>query len=220
MRILKSATLSIPNFDVQVAEYAEQLRQWRAHMKRVEEDRAKGDAVRPIDRHHPFDRPRAAALIEAAVDEDGNVSYELEDDSAAILRQQKNALIGRVAELEASAIEGFLPPGRRRMFALRESQIAQADNERASMLLERRSKPGFLKKFTEALGGEPAPQFDLAAAVAEQRPAEDTQHLADQEGRRRRLREIEQIAAQAMHDIEDLTAETIGSWKAPDFSGV
>lgn len=220
MKIRKSFLLANPRFDVEVAEYAERVRQWRAHMKRVEEDRAKGDKVAPIDRHQPYDRPRAPDLVDSCVDENGNVSYELEDDSAEMLRQQKDRLIARVAELEAAAIGAIVPRGRRRLFSLREGEIAAADNERARLLVERRQKPGFLKRLAKSVAGGEEEQFDLAAAVAEQRPEEDSRHLAKQEERRARIAAIEKIAAQAMHDIEDLTAETIGSWKEPDFSGV
>jgi hypothetical protein len=132
-----------------------------------------------------------------------------------VLRLQKNALLSRVAEIEAAAVAAIVAPGRRRLFNMREDQIRIADADRAAMLAEKRVKPGLLKKLTGA-----ATEEDIAAAVAEQRPAEDTKHLAEQEERRRRVREVEQLAAQAMHDIEDLTAETIGSWQAPDFSGV
>lgn len=220
MKIRKSFLQANPQFDVAVAEHAERVRQWRAHMKRVEEDRVKGDKVLPINRHQPYDRPRAPDLVESCVDENGRVAYALEDDGEEMLRQQKNSLISRVAELEAAAVAAIIPPGRRRLLNLRESKIAAEDSERAKMLLERRKKPGFLKKLANSVAGSEEEQFDLAAAVAEQRPEEDNLHLARQAERRARIDAIEKIAAQAMHDIEDLTVETIGSWKDPDFSGV
>ena len=79
------------------------------------------------------------------------------------------------------------------------------------------------RKYLVSGTADEADKADMTAAVAaalEQRPAEDTRHLAEQQERRDRIRAIEEIAAQAMHDIEDLTVDTIGSWKAPDFSGV
>lgn len=221
MKIKKTATLAFANFDLEVAEHAEKIRQWLAHMKRVAADKAKGDAVPPIERHQPYDRPRAPELIELAIDDAGNVAYELEDDSHVLLRQQKDSLIAQVGELEAAAINAIVPPGRRRLLNLREGKIAAADIERINLFTEKRRKPGLLKKLTGA--ADEAEKADMTAAVAaalEQRPAEDTRHLAAQEERRVRIRAIEEIAAQATHDIEDLTADTIGSWKAPDFSGV
>ena len=59
---------------------------------------------------------------------------------------------------------------------------------------------------------------DLAAAVEAARPIEDTIHLRDQDERRRRIDAIQRAAALAHHDIEDLTAATIGAWKMPDFN--
>lgn len=220
MKIAKSFLQANPQFDLAVAEHAERVRLWRAHMKRVEEDKAKGDKVAPIDRHQPYDRPRAPDMVDSCVDENGKVSYELEDDSAEMLRQQKNWLIARVAELEAAAIGAIVPLGRQRLLNLRETEIATADHERAKLLIERRQKPGFLKKLAKSVAGGEEETFDLAAAVAEQRSEEESRHLAEQAERRRRVAAIEKIAAQAMHDIEDLTAETVGSWKEPDFSGV
>lgn len=220
MKIAKSFLKANPQFDVAVAEHAERVRHWRAHMKRVEEDKAKGDKVAPIDRHQPYDRPRAPDLVDSCVDENGKVSYELEDDSAEMLRQQKNQMIARVAELEAAAISAIVPPGRLRLLNLREGEIAAADSERAKMLIEGRKKPGLLKKLANSVAGGDEEPFDLAAAIAEQRPEEDNLLLAEQAERRARVAAIEKIAAQAMHDIEDLTVDTVGQWKEPDFSGV
>lgn len=215
MKILKSQIASFPDFDLKAAEHAERLRQWRDHMKRVETDKAKGDAVAPIDRHQSYDRPVAPYLIEQAIDENFNVNFELEDDSDAILRQQKNRLLAEVHRLEVNAIDAILPPGRRRMFEMREQEILAADAERVSAFMDVKRKPGLLQKLTGT-----AEKFDVAAVAAEQRPEKDTQHLAEQQERRERFRAIAKLAAQAMHDIEDLTADNIGAWKAPDFSGV
>jgi hypothetical protein len=57
----------------------------------------------------------------------------------------------------------------------------------------------------------------IAARVESERPADDTTFLHAQKERIDRVAAIQLIAAQAHHDIEDLTAETIGSWKLPTF---
>ena len=216
MKIKKSFLMANPGFDVAVAEFAEKLRHWIEHMKRVEADAAAGDRIPPIERHTPYAKPQASEIVEACVDDAGNVVYELEDDSDAILRQQKDRLIEHVSVLEEKAKTAILPPiGKRRLFSLRERQIAAADNERAVALIERQGKPGFFRKL---LGTEE--NLDVATAVAEQRPEADTLHLQQQEEQRQRIEAVVLLSAQAMHDIEDLTAETIGAWQAPDFSGV
>ena len=57
----------------------------------------------------------------------------------------------------------------------------------------------------------------IAARIEAERPAEDTALLKAQKERRARIEAIQLAAAQAHHDIEDLTAETVGSWKLPTF---
>lgn len=215
MKIPKSFLLANPQFDLQVAEHAEKLRQWREREAIVAAEKG-NDRIPPIERHQPYDRPRAPDLIEAAIDENFQPSYEIEDDSEAALAQMKMQLLGRVAELERAAIAAIVPPGKVRLLHIREGKIAAEDAERVKLLMERRSKPGFLKKL---IGGKEE-EFDLKSAVEEHRPAADTKHLQEQRERRERIAAIQEVAAQAMHDIEDLTAETIGAWQDPDFSGV
>lgn len=215
MKVLKTFLLANPRFDLEVSEYAEKVRLWRAHMKRVEEDRA-NEKLAPIDRHQPYDRPRASELVEHAVDGDGNISYEVEDDSETILMARKLQLFNVVHEELLKAQAAIAPPGKRQFFELRERKILDKDTELRMELLQNRSKPGFLKKM---FGGKEE-DFDLEAAVDEQRSDEDTAHLADQKARRARFAALEEIAARATHDIEDLTLDTIEQWKAPDFSGV
>lgn len=62
------------------------------------------------------------------------------------------------------------------------------------------------------------PPPDIAGLVAEARSSEDASHLEDQQRRRGRIAAIERAAAQAHHDIEDLTVETVDFWPMPDFS--
>lgn len=212
-KIFKSAVDAFPKFDLVAAEHAGALRHWREHMKRVEEDKARGDAVAPIDRHLAYDRPRAADLVESAINEDFDVDYEVIDDSAAVLEAKKRVLIARVQQLEGEAILMIVPAGKQRLMVLREEQIRQADAALATELAQN-SKRGLLKRMVG--GGE----VDIGDMVAEQRPAQDTAFLQQVQEVRRRIAAINLIAAQAMHDIEDLTVDSVGQWKNPDFSGV
>jgi len=212
MKIAKSLIDAIPGFAVLVADHAHRMKEWRAHMQRVNDDLRNG--VSGLEQHHPYDRPRSLALVEAAVNEADEVFFEVVDDSSELLAQRKAELIGAVAEAEQRAIATVIPAGKRRLFDLRETEIKQADQARAALMVEQQESPGVLQR----LMGKKGDDFDIEAAVVEQRPPDDTTHLLDQEERRRRVAEIEKIAAQAMHDIEDLTPETIGAWTMPTFN--
>ena len=187
-------------------------------MRRVEEDAAKGDRVAPIDRHQPYDRPRASDFIESAIDERGNVSYTVIDDAAELLAARKAELIFEVGRLEQLALAAVSPPGKERLRSMREAEVRLADDKLMAKLIDEREKPGFIKRLF-GKGGEIDVKA-LAEEIQKRRPKEDTQHLMEQDARRSQAEKIAAIAAQAMHDIEDLTTETIVNWKAPDFSGV
>lgn len=213
MKINKSAVEAFPQFDLVVAQHADALRQWRDREQKVAEQ--KGKDVAPIDRFQSYDRPRAAPLVESAINEKFEVDYEVVDDSAALLPAKKAQLIARVQQLEGEAILAIVPAGKQRLMAMREGQIQEEDNDRGKLLMEQIDKPGLLKRMFGADG-----KIDLGAAIAEQRPAADTAFLEEVKEVRRRVYAINLIAAKAMHDIEDLTTDNIGQWKEPDFSGV
>lgn len=208
-RILKSTIASVPDFDVEVAAHAAAMKHWRAHMARVKEDEANG--VTGIDKHAPYGRPMAHHAVAAAVNENDEADFDVVDDT---LEPRKTALMDQVNQAEQSAIAAAAPRGKRRLFQMREADIRAADTERATELLRTStSSGGFLGLFKSK-----APAVDIDAMVAEQRPAEDTVHLKEQDTRRERIHAIERIAAQAYHDIEDLTLETIDAWTMPDFN--
>lgn len=121
------------------------------------------------------------------------------------------------------------------MLNMREDDIARADAEKLTSLgharaqkwndwMGRQSKKSALTKIGETLRlvePESAPaDIDIHAEVAKTRDPEDTKHLEEQKARREKIQAIARAAAQAQHDVEDLTAETIGDWKVPDFKGI
>jgi hypothetical protein len=211
-KIPASAIAGITNFAVAAASHAVETKAWRAHMARVADDQ-RNDV--PIERRHvAYPRPRAHPMIERAIDENDEVNFEVIDDgptAAELLATRKTELLNAVSLAEAKAIDAIVPVGKRRLFNMRESAIREADQAKTAALVE--SSSGLLKKIT---GGAMTPD-ELAARIAAERPAEDTAHLRAQEERRARTAAILLAAAQAHHDIEDLTAETIGSWKLPTF---
>ena len=169
----------------------------------------------PIERRHvAYPRPRAHPLVERAVDEKDEVNFEIVDDgptAAEKLAARKAALLSEVSIAENKAIDAVVPPGKRRFFNLRESAIQEADQAKAIALSA--SSSGLLKKIT----GNALTADQIAAQIEAERPAEDTALLKAQKERRARIEAIQLAAAKAHHDIEDLTAETVGSWKLPTF---
>ena len=204
-----SAIASIKDFAAAAASHAVEMRSWRAHMARVNEDAA--NDVPKERRHVAYPRPRAHPLVERAVDEKDEVNFEIIDDgptAAEKLAARKDALWNEVSIAENKAIDAVIPPGKRRFFNLRESAIQEDDQAKAIALSA--SSSGLLKKIT----GNALTADQIAAQIEAERPAEDTALLKAQKERRAR---IEAAAAKAHHDIEDLTAETVGSWKLPTF---
>jgi hypothetical protein len=211
-KIPTSAIAGINTFNVAAAAHAAELKEWRAHMVRVADDQ-KNDV--PIERRHvSYPRPRAHAWVERAVDEKDEVNFQIVDDSPTAeerLAARKAQFINEVSIAENKAIDAVVPPGKRRLFNLRESAILAADQIKAATLAA--SSSGILKKIT----GSAMKPDQIAARIEADRPADDTAHLKAQQERNARIEAIQLAAAQAHYDIEDLTAETIGSWKLPTF---
>lgn len=212
MKISKTAMLAFDNFDLEAAHFAEQIRHWLHHEKMVESQ--KGKDIPPIERYTPYARPRAHPLLEAAVDDAGNVSYEVDDDT---LETRKNELTERLLQAEHAAIAAVVPARSVRHFAQLENDIRQKDAELRQMMMERKAKPGILKRIfkSDALDVQ-----ELESAVAEQRTEKNTEHLKAQLMRCDRVAAIQKIAAAALHEIEGLTLDNIEQWKLPDFTGV
>jgi hypothetical protein len=210
--ILASSIVGIKDFAAAAAAHSFELKTWRAHMERVAEDQK--HAVLIERRHVGYPRPRAHPLVERAVDENDDVNFEIVDDGPTAedrLAARKAELINAVSIAENKAIDSLRPIGKRRLFNLREFAIRAADQTRAAALVK--SNAGLVKKLT---GGAMTPD-QIAARIEAERPVEDTAHLRAQEEYRARVEMIGLAAAHAYHDIEDLTAETIGGWKLPIF---
>jgi hypothetical protein len=209
---IPASAIAGTNFAVAAASHATEMKAWRAHMERVKQDE-KNDV--PIERRHvAYPRPRAHPLVERALDENDEVSFEVVEDGPSAAEQlaaRKAELLSEVTNAENKAIDAIVPPGKRRLLNLRESEIRAADQAKMVALIA--SNSGVLKKL---MGNSMSPA-DISARIEADRPEDDTALLKAQEDRRARLEAIERAAAQAHHDIEDLTAETIGSWKFPTF---
>jgi hypothetical protein len=181
-----------PDFEVMVAAHAAEMKAWRAHMRRVSADSANG--ITGIDRHMAHPAPSSHPLVATAVDENDDANYEIVDDGQQLLARRKNALMAQVAESQQAAIDNIVPRGKRHLYNLREEEIRQAAAPR-----------GIAGKVAQAIG------FGSQVSDA------DAQFLDDQKNRSDRIAVVGRIAAQAMHDIEDLTIDTVDGWTLPVF---
>jgi hypothetical protein len=210
--ILKSEISAIHNFEVNVAQHAMFVREHVEHMARVAADIRNG--IKGAAKHEPYPAPHAHPAVARAVDKDGNADYKIEDDGptpAQILAAKKNELTMKLGSAERAASDAAWPIVKRRLDNFRASDIGAADNARAQEMVAKR---GLIAK---AILGPKDPKTAFQEAV-ESRPLDDTEFLKSHAARHQKIMAIERIAAQAQCDIEDLTAETIGAWKMPDFT--
>lgn len=210
-----SAISEIKDFEVAVAKHAFDLKEWKAHQDRVEQDN-KNPPADPMLKHWPQKRPQAHPMVERAVDENGDVNFEVVDDTPKpeklSLDQKKNLLRHDLAAARHAAIHVVLPWGKHNLFAMRQNEISARDIVRRDKLIEQNK--GFFKKLTgKLMSGD-----EIMQAVDSSRPADDAAFLAEQMPRRQKIAAIEKLTAQASYDIEDLTEDIIDAWKIPDLS--
>jgi len=206
-QIRASMIVGIKDFSCAAAKHAVEMKAWRAHMKRVQEDE-KNDV--PIERRHMrYPQPKAHPMVERVVDENDEANFEIVDDGPNAeekLAVRKAQLIHELLIAEQTAKDAVVPRGKLRFFNLRESDILTADARRRAVALNDRTI------VDRALG-----RRDVEAAVEATRRPEDSAFLSEQKARRDKIAVIERTAAKATHDIEDLTVDTIDGWKTPIF---
>lgn len=215
-KIMKSAIAGVPDFAVQAASHAKEMRDWRAHMGRVASDEKAG--VPREDAHHPFPAPRAHPLVEAAVNEDDEADFEIVDDGPTpdqILTSKKNTLLQAVSSAENDASGKVFPFAKRRLYNMKETAITTAEAAKLATILNSTS---VLASLLSKIGLRKSTD-DAVAKISKDRSPEDSTHLADQADRRSRIAAIEAAAAQMHSDIEDLTLDNIDAWKMPPFPG-
>lgn len=206
-----------PQLELEIATFAQAMRDWRAHMERVEKD--KRDGIEGIDRHEPYPRPIASDLVDSAVDEDGNPDYVIVDDGPTaeqVLNAKKSALFNEVLKAEAIAAEKIVPTAKRRLFNLQEAAIGEAD-EKLAAELKKKKKGRIAKVWDAALGKDVDAVTVEAADLRAQRSAKDNDHLDAQAERRGRFNKLAMLSAQALADIQDLTTDNVDDWKIPNF---
>ncbi len=231
-RILKSSIIGIDDFAARAAEFAVELKEWRAHDARVKADEAAG--VIGIEKHWSHPRPTAHPLVEAAVNENSEMDYELVDDGPTaeqILRTKKNDLLRQIQQAEHDAIGAVVPHGKQMFFNIRENKIRadvavlEFEEARAAVRAAEAealafADSGFLKSVSKAIGLRKSRTI-APPPIAPPRTIspEDDAFLKEQDNRRSKMEAIRYASAKAQHDIEDLSADTVDSWRTPALNG-
>lgn len=206
-QVRKSLLSSTDLFDVEVAAFAHELRNWRAHMTRVERDRKNG--VQGIERHDPHPAPTAHPLIMAAVnDETAEPDYVFVEDP---LDERKAKLADHVLTAASEALNLIASPAKLRAAQLRVSDIGRDDVERISKVMEKHS--GLLQK----LKIKSIDHRAVAADVAALRSDSDNALLAETSERNKAIDSIHRKMINAHSEIEDLTEETVRGYQIPKF---
>lgn len=226
---------NLGDFPARAAAHAVEMRDWRAHMARVAEDEKNG--VVGIERHIPYKQPIEHPLVDAAVNENCEMDYELVDDGPTadqVLRAKKDHLLSAISAAEQQAFSEIIPFGRRRLLNLRDGDIAAVEQDRSNRITrehnEKRDawmarqikRTTLINKILNTVFDPKDPDpgvLDVTAEVEKQRAPEDAKHLEEQAERNKKIGAIQRMVAQAQNDVEDLTADNIDDWQAPDFKG-
>lgn len=130
-KVLKSVASQFPDLGVRAAKHAQEMRDWRAQMAIADKHRG-DDSIPVLERYVDRPRPTEIALVEAAVNEDDQVDYEVVDDGptpAQVLAGKKVAIIGLISRTEAAEVEKLVPPAKVRLVEFRRADVAVADGE-------------------------------------------------------------------------------------------
>lgn len=205
-----------PDFELDVANFAEAMRSWRDHMGRVSLDASNG--VTGLERHVAYPRPVAPALVDAAVDEDGNADYRIVDDTPSpeeTLPLRKQQLLDQVSMAELTAIEKVAPRAKQRWLMFQEQEIRGRDLAIVKGIVAKET--GMLNAVKKAAGFKSKSSDEIAKAVNDARSGDDQELLARVKAQRAKIEAIQRIGAKAHAEIADLTVDTIDKWKMPEF---
>jgi hypothetical protein len=216
-RILQSHIIAsgIKDFAGSVARHALFTKEWREHDAKVKAD-AKNPRIVAREKHAPYPRPRAHALVESAVDESNQANFEIVDDVTPtpeqVLSDKKAKLQADLCQAEQTALSQIWPPAKVRAIQFRRQSILDADAIKAREIYQQRQT--LLSKMKSAFV---APATTIEEEVEKIRSPDDTAFLKDIKDRGAKAATIGRKAAQAFSDIDDLTAANVDAWKLPTF---
>lgn len=229
-RILKSEidAAGIVDFQKAVDLHRSEVADWRAHMKRVEDD-SKLPLIQPpifsefshlkdavpkhrealdiwrsnmATRHVPYPAPHAHPLVDKALNE----GFQIVDDSPTpdqILVAKKRLLIEKLTQAEAAVISSIFPIGKQRANAIRQADILAKEKKYIEALPEETRKDP--AKFTVAVD-----------KIRKARSPDDAAHMNIMEVQSVQADSLYRAGAKIMSNIEDLTADNIDAWRMPN----
>jgi len=207
-RIRKSLLSSTDLFDIEVAAFAKEMRDWLEREAVVKREEGIHD-IPPIERHHRYPAPSAHPIIVQAVDpETGMPDYEYVDDPIELVREQ---LIQRVTLDAGKAFDDIETPAKRRAAELRQADIAAEDDKRRAQVVEKHT--GLLQKLKIKSLDPAAIEADIRAM----RSDDDNAFLVDRDVKQKAIQDIHRKMVNAHSEIEDLNLETAKSYQLPKF---
>lgn len=226
-QIASSQATAIGDYQSKVAAFAVEMTVWQQHSAKV--GREEGFEAYPP--------PHAHKLIWQAIAlADDGVSwiphFVIKDDAPdaeVLLRGRKNALLAQVVAMEANQSVTIFPPGKRRLYELKEGAVIARDRERRKTIEE--EEAAARQDAMSRLSPEEASDAAKVAAILSSgktpdqvayetingRSKEDTDFMAGYTAIRDAMNAAMMHSAQVCSDIEDLTAETIEGWTIPAF---
>lgn len=210
IQIGKSFIENQHQFDQAIATYRAQLDDWKKHMRQVEADFL-NTKIAAKDKHVSYPSPTANPLVISAVN-----GYELVDDGptpAEKLVTQRQKLHQQTTDAMKEATDKVVLPSKMQLHELRAFDIVTQDAQRANEIVNNRNRLIELGK--AMVGAKSTPPMEEALKA---RSPEDNAFMQEQQGRRDKMQSIHRTAIKAFADIEDLTPETVGSYKVPEFT--
>lgn len=212
-------------FSESVKQHALDLEAHGTHMDNVARDAKVATAEKRAPKFQAYPPPDPPTLIDQAVSrvqENGKTVFvpdfkvindlpSPEQVKAAALRSAKDALLGAVTQEETRVANTVLPFGKRRAGDIRRVDVQIADQARAATLRA---------AFNDLAPSDPvriAKEAGLVDAVKAGRPKADADFVTAHEAAVATLDKIYRHAAALQSEIEDLTADTIASWKPEQF---
>lgn len=211
IQIGKSVITDQHRFDQAIAAYQAELKDWTAHNAKVESDFL-NDKVKAKDKHHPYPPPTTSDLVALAAAN----GYEIIDDGPTPeqkLATRKQELLLQVYDAQKVAAEKIITPAKMQLHDLRSLDIGNEDNRRIKTVIAKRKR--FIEAAKSFVG---IPSTDPIEEALAMRPADDEDFMKQHAKHRDKLQAIHRTAAQALADIEDLTPQTVGSFKVPEFT--